>query len=130
MPTPDDLFRDEAERRVKVGLVVNEIISTKGLVSDPARVRSRIEEMAKAYVQPEQVINWYYSNQNQLSQIEMAVLEDQVVEHILTNADVSEVHSNYEDVMAGRAVPQGTDGAGPDELTDAHSNTVTSGEGI
>jgi len=101
---PDELFREEAERRVKVGLVVNEIISAKGLVSDPARVRSRIEEMAKAYVQPEQVINWYYSNQEQLSQIEMAVLEDQVVEHILENASVVESDSTYDDIISGRAV--------------------------
>jgi trigger factor len=101
---PDDLFREEAERRVKVGLVVNEIISTKGLVSDPARVRSRIEELAKAYVQPEQVINWYYSNQEQLSQIEMAVLEDQVVEHILDNANVIEGESTYDEIISGRAL--------------------------
>ncbi|HEY6597948.1 MAG TPA: trigger factor [Pseudomonadales bacterium] len=115
---PDELFRAEAERRVKVGLVVNELINVHGLKSDPVKVRERIEEIAKTYVQPEQVINWYYSNQNQLSQIEMAVLEDQVVEHILENADVSEVHSNYEDILAGRAVPQ----------PDADANAVTSGE--
>ena len=101
-----------------------------GLKSDPVKVRERIEDIAKTYVQPEQVINWYYSNKNQLSQIEMAVLEDQVVEHILENADVSEVHSNYEDIMAGRAVPQPIDTTSAGELTDAHSSTVTSGEDV
>jgi trigger factor len=112
---PDELFREEAERRVKVGLVVNEIISAKSLVSDPARVRSRIEEMAKAYVQPEQVVNWYYSNQEQLSQIEMAVLEDQVVDHILENARVLESDSTYDDVISGRAFAQAVDESAPAE---------------
>jgi trigger factor len=116
---PDDLFRSEAERRVKVGLVVNELINTHGLKSDPTRVRQRIEDIASTYVQPEQVINWYYSNQTQLSQIEMAVLEDQVVEHILANATVSEIDSNYEDVIAGRAVPQGSETQAAEESASA-----------
>jgi len=103
---PDNLFRSEAERRVKVGLVVNELISAHGLKADPTRVRQRVEDIASTYVQPEQVINWYYSNEAQLSQIEMAVLEDQVVDHILENASVSEIDSNYEDVIGGRAIPQ------------------------
>ncbi len=102
---PDDLFRGEAERRVKVGLVVNELINTHSLTSDPARVRARIEDIASTYVQPEQVINWYYNNQAQLSQIEMAVLEDQVVEHILESATVNDIDSNYEDIIGGRALP-------------------------
>jgi len=101
---PDDLFRGEAERRVKVGLVVNELINTQGLKSDPARVRQRVEDIASTYVQPEQVINWYYSNEAQLSQIEMAVLEDQVIEHILASANVSDVISSYADVISGRAI--------------------------
>ena len=91
---------------MKVGLVVNELITAHGLKADPARVRQRVEDIAGTYVQPEQVVNWYYSNEAQLSQIEMAVLEDQVVDHILDNASVSEVDSNYEDVIGGRAIPQ------------------------
>jgi len=65
------------------------------------------------------VINWYYSNQAQLSQIEMAVLEDQVVEHILENATVSTVDSSYEDVIGGRAVPQATQAPAPTESASA-----------
>jgi trigger factor len=104
---------------VKVGLVVNELINVHGLKSDPTRVRQRIEDIASTYVQPEQVINWYYSNQAQLSQIEMAVLEDQVVEHILANATVSDIDSSYEDVIAGRAVPQGSETQAAEESASA-----------
>jgi trigger factor len=101
---PDDMFDDEARRRVTVGLIVNEIIRTASLEADPDRVRERIEELAKPYGQPEQVINWYYSNEQQLNQVQMAVLEDQVVDHVLECAQVEELESSYEDIVAGRVL--------------------------
>jgi trigger factor len=110
---PDELFRDEAARRVKVGLIVNEIIRSNELKPDPVRVRSRIEELARAYVQPEQVINWYYGNQERLAEVEMAVLEDQVVDHILDNAVVTQVPSTYPDTIAGRALAEAAEASPP-----------------
>ncbi len=104
---------------MKVGLVVNELITAHGLKADPALVRQRVEDIASTYVQPEQVVNWYYSNEAQLSQIEMAVLEDQVVDHILENASVSEIDSNYEDVIGGRAIPQPAAASTPTEPSGA-----------
>ncbi len=101
---PDDLFRDEAVRRVKVGLVINEIVDTQELKPSAERVRERIEAEAKNYAQPQQVIDWYYSNHQQLQQIEMAVLEEQVMEAVVEQADVTEVPSDYEAVISGRAL--------------------------
>jgi len=101
---PADLFREQAERRVKVGLVVNEIVSSKELKADPEQVRERIETMAEGYAEPQQVINWYYSNQEQLEQIQMAVLEDQVVDYVVGQASVEAVVSNYRDVVSGKAL--------------------------
>ncbi|HEX7037252.1 MAG TPA: trigger factor [Pseudomonadales bacterium] len=106
---PDDLFREQAERRVTVGLVVNEIVNKAGIEVDAARVRARIEETAEGYAEPQQVVNWYYSNQEQLRQVEMAVLEEQVVEHVLAQARVEVVPSSYQDIVSGRAVPTGRD---------------------
>lgn len=103
---PDELFRDQAERRVKVGLVVNEIISSAELSASAEKVRARIESLAEGYEQPQQVVNWYYSNQEQLQQIEMAVLEDEVVSHVLEKAQVEVVASSYQDVVSGKAVPE------------------------
>jgi trigger factor len=108
-PFPDDMFTEEAQRRVKVGLIVNEIIRSAGLEADADLVRERIEELAKPYGQPEQVISWYYSNEQQLNQVQMAVLEDQVVDHVLEHAQVEELDSNYEDIVAGRTQPQAPD---------------------
>jgi trigger factor len=110
---PDDFFRAEAERRVKIGLVVNQIITSRNVTTDAGRVRARIEEMARPYAQPEQVINWYYSNEAQLSQVQMSVLEEQVVEAILAEAAVTDVDSTYQDVISGRAIGA-IDGGAPD----------------
>ena len=104
---PDELFRDQAARRVTVGLVVNEIVSRAGIEVSAEKVRKRIEEMADGYAEPQQVVNWYYSNQEQLQQVEMAVLEEQVVDHVLALAQVEVVLSSYQDVVSGKAVPGG-----------------------
>jgi trigger factor len=101
---PDDLFTEQAERRVSVGLIVNEIVNTAGLTPDEAKVRERVETMAAGYAQPDQVVSYYYSNPEQLQQIEMAVLEDQVVDHILAQAAVETVSASYADVISGTAI--------------------------
>jgi trigger factor len=106
---PDDMFTEEARRRVKIGLIVNEIIRSAALEADADLVRERIEELAKPYGQPEQVVSWYYSNEQQLNQVQMAVLEDQVVDHVLEHAEVEEIDSSYEDIVAGRTQPQAPD---------------------
>ena len=75
------MFQENAERRVKLGLVMAEYISQQGLQADAGRVRELIEEMAATYQDPEEVINYYYSNQQELSSVESRVLEDQAVEN-------------------------------------------------
>jgi trigger factor len=99
---PDNLFEDEARRRVKLGLIINEIVDREGLEADPARVRARIEQLAQAYPQPQQVIEFYYGNERQLQQIEMSVLEDQVIDHVVEKADITEAPSGFEDIISGK----------------------------
>ena len=101
----DDLFRDEAEKRVTVGLVLNEITNEADIEADAEKVRERIESIAEPYAQPEQVVNYYYSNQEQLQQIQMAVIEDQVIDHILESATIDPIEASYETVVAGTAIP-------------------------
>ena len=101
---PDELFTDEAQKRVKVGLVVNEVISSAELQADEEKLDERLQEIASQYGEPEQVMNFYRSNPDQMQNIEMSVLEEQVVEHILSKAQVEIVESNYEDVLSGRAI--------------------------
>jgi trigger factor len=97
---PDDMFNENAERRVKLGLLLSEMVSTFELKADADKVRSTIEEMASTYQDPEEVINWYYSNQEQLSGVESRVLEDQVVEKLLESANITEKECSYQDAVA------------------------------
>jgi trigger factor len=97
---PDDMFREQAERRVKLGLVLSEMVSANELNADPDKVREAVEEIASTYQEPEQVINWYYSNQEQLSGVENMVLEDAVIDKILEAANITENACSYQEALA------------------------------
>lgn len=96
---PDDMFTENAERRVKLGLVLSELIQKLELKADADKVRETIEELASTYQEPEEVINWYYSNQEQLSSVESKVLEDQVVEKLLDNANIEDKACSYQEAI-------------------------------
>ena len=98
---PDQLFSEEAARRVQLGLLVAEVIRQEKIELDQALVDSNIEEMAVAYEQPDQVRDYYRQNQQARSGLESMVLEDQVVAHILSNASVTEKAASFEDLMNG-----------------------------
>ena len=97
---PDDMFREQADRRVKLGLLLGEMINKFELHADPAKVRETIEDIASTYQEPEEVINWYYSENEQLAQVESRVLEDQVVERVLADAQIEDQQSTYQDALA------------------------------
>jgi trigger factor len=96
---PDELFSEQATRRVTLGLVLGEVMQVENLSADPARVREAIEELAATYESPEEVINWYYGNQEQLSAIESSVVEDQVFDFILEKAKVTDKTVSYQEVI-------------------------------
>jgi trigger factor len=66
---------------------------------DPAAVRKLVEEMAESYEQPQEVVKWYYSNKEQLAQIEAMALEEAVIDHILSKAKVMENNCSYEEAL-------------------------------
>ena len=96
---PDELFREQAEKRIALGLILGEVIKTRNLKADPAMVKSTIEDIASTYETPEQVVRWYYSNKEQLAAVESSVLEDQAFEAILAEAKVTEKKVTYDDVI-------------------------------
>ena len=101
---PDELFKDQAEKRVKLGLVVNEIISKFELEVDQEKLDQHLQDLASSYAEPEQVIGWYRGNPEQMQNLEMGVLEDQVVDHIISQAQVEEVVADYDSVISGAAI--------------------------
>ena len=96
---PDELFKERANSRVVLGLVLSEIIQQQNLKADPTKVRESVEELAATYESPEDVINWYYGNKDQLATIESAVMEDQVFDYIIGEAKVSEQEVTYQEVI-------------------------------
>lgn len=104
---PDDMFREQAERRVKLGLVLAEMIGKFELRADPAKVRETIEDIASTYQEPEEVINWYYSENEQLAQVESRVLEDQVVDKLLEGANIEDQPSTYQEALTASRGQQG-----------------------
>ncbi len=97
---PAEMFAEQAERRVKLGLVLNEMVTSNELKADPDEVRKAVEEIASTYQEPDEVVNWYYSNQEQLSGVENMVLEDAVIEKILESAKLSEKACSYQEALA------------------------------
>ena len=79
--------------------MLGEVIKVKELKADPAKVREAVEELASTYESPEDVVNWYYSNDDQLASIESGVLEDQVFDHILEQATVTDTKVSYQEVI-------------------------------
>ena len=96
---PDDLFVEQAKRRVVLGLVLGEVIKEQNVQADPVIVREKVEELASTYESPEEVINWYYGNKEQLASIESSVIEDQVFDIIIEEAAVSDKQVSYQEVI-------------------------------
>lgn len=96
---PKEMFEDQAKRRVTVGLLVQEVIKANEIKADDERVRATVEELAQTYQEPQQVIDWYYSNDDMLNQVKSLVLEDQVVDQLLSSAKVTEKAVAYEDAI-------------------------------
>ncbi|AQS50814.1 MAG TPA: trigger factor [Paenalcaligenes hominis] len=99
MPIPEDVFQDEAERRVRLGLLLSALVESAELSATPEQVRARIEEFAQNYEQPEEVISFYLSDAQRRAEIEAIVLEDNVVAHIVSQAKVTDEDVDFEQLM-------------------------------
>ena len=108
---PAEMFTDQATKRVQLGLMVNAIVEQKQLVVDPERVKTMIETMASSYEDPQEIVNYYYSNEQQLNQIQNLVLEDQVIDTILTGAKVSDLAMSYDEAIKPKPAPLPADDA-------------------
>jgi trigger factor len=96
---PRDVFEEQAKRRVALGLILGEIIQKNAIKLDSNKVRSTIEDLARSYERPDDVINWYYSDESRLTDVQQMVLEDQVIEWLVARAKVSDETVNFNDVM-------------------------------
>jgi trigger factor len=103
---PAELFKEQADRRVRVGLLMNAAVDTFKLIASEEKIDALIEEVASTYQEPEQVREYYKNTPEQKSQVEALALEEQVVEKILESAKVTETEAGYEEVIKAANAPQ------------------------
>ncbi|OKB68122.1 trigger factor [Serratia marcescens] len=96
---PRELFEEQAKRRVVVGLLLGEVISTNELKADEDRVKTLIEEMASAYEDPSEVIEFYSKNKELMNNMRNVALEEQAVEALLAKAKVTEKATTFSELM-------------------------------
>ncbi|MGZ4970023.1 MAG: trigger factor [Methylobacter sp.] len=97
---PRDVFEEQARRRVALGLILGEIIHKNDIKLDDNKVRSTIEDMAKSYERPGDVVEWYYSDDSRLNDIRQMVLENQTIDWLVARAKVSDEAINFTDAMS------------------------------
>lgn len=96
---PRDIFAEDAKRRVRIGLLLSQVINDNELKADEERVEKRINEIASAYEQPQEVLEYYKGNQEIMNNIRNAILEEQAVDVILEKAKVTEKETTFDDVI-------------------------------
>lgn len=100
IPVEPAWFADQAVRRVRLGLVVAEIVKKNELYAKPEQIRAVVEEQAQSYEDPADVVRWYYSDTQRLAQVEALVVEDNVVDWVLSVAKVSDKAVEFDELMA------------------------------
>ncbi|HYW58073.1 MAG TPA: trigger factor [Polaromonas sp.] len=98
-PIPDDIFRPQAERRVRLGLVVAELTRANDLFPKPEQIKAHVEELASSYEKPEDVVRWYFSDEKRMSEVQSVVIENNVTDFVLGKAKVVEKAVSFDDLM-------------------------------
>lgn len=91
-------YKERAQRRVALGLILSEIVQAQKIKASPDRVRQLIENMAANYPNSDEFVRWYYSDKSRLAEIESVSMEEQVVDWILENAQVTEKQVSFDDL--------------------------------
>ena len=103
MPIPPDAFAEPAAKRVRLGLIVGEIVKTQSLQAKPDQLRRQIEEFAQSYENPGEVIRWYFSDRERLAEVEALVVEQNVVDWVLSRANVGDTPVSFDELMGAGA---------------------------
>ena len=96
---PEDIFLPQAERRVRLGLVVAELVKANKLEATPEQLKAHVDELAASYEKPEEVVRWYFGDRQRLAEVEAVVIENNVTEFVLGKAKVSDKVVSFEELM-------------------------------
>ncbi|MGN6701419.1 MAG: trigger factor [Burkholderiaceae bacterium] len=103
MPFPPELFQPQAERRVRLGLILAELVKANNLQATPEQVKAQVEEFAQAYEDPQQVLKYYYGDRQRLAEVEALVLEENVVNYVLGKSKVADKPVTFDELMGNNA---------------------------
>ncbi len=98
-PIPEDIFRPQAERRVRLGLVVGEFVRANGLHAKPDQIKAHVDELAASYEKPADVVRWYYGDNRRMQEVEGVVIENNVTEFVMANVNVVEKLISFDELM-------------------------------
>ena len=98
-PIPDEVFRPQAERRVRMGLVVSEVVRMHNLQATPDQIKAHVEELAASYEKPAEVIRWYYSDNRRMAEVEAIVIENNVTSYVLSLVKPKVKEVSFDELM-------------------------------
>ena len=98
-PIPDDVFRPQAEKRVRLGLVVAELVRANDLQAKPEQLKAHIEELAASYEKPQEVVRWYLGDNRRMAEVEAVVIENNVTDFVLGKAKVTDKSVSFDELM-------------------------------
>ncbi|WP_343601295.1 trigger factor [Roseateles sp.] len=99
-PIPAELFNEQAEKRVRLGLVVAELVRSQNLQAKPEQLQAHIEEISQSYEKPAEVVRWYLSDRERMAEVEAVVIENNVTDFILGKAKVTDKQLPFDELMA------------------------------
>lgn len=99
-PIPDEVFRPQAERRVRMGLVVSEVVRMHNLQATPDQIKAHVEELAASYEKPAEVIRWYYSDNRRMAEVEAIVIENNVTSYVLSLVKPKAKEVSFDELMS------------------------------
>lgn len=103
LPIPDEIVRPQAERRVRLGLVVAELVRANNLQAKPEQIKAHIDELAASYEKPADVVRWYYGDNRRMAEVEAIVIENNVTEFLLSQAKTVEKKMEFDELMGPNA---------------------------
>ncbi len=98
-PIPEGMFQSQAERRVRLGLVVSELVRANNLQAKPDQLQAHIEEMSQSYEKPADVMRWYLGDRQRMAEVEAVVIENNVTQFVLERAKVTAKELPFDELM-------------------------------
>ena len=99
MPFPPELFAAQAERRVRLGLILADVVKENQLQASAEQVKAQVEDFAQSYEDPKEVLKYYFSDRSRLAEVEALVLEENVVNYVLSKSKVTEKSVPFDELM-------------------------------